>query len=160
MVNVEFACLDFFSLFSYTDIMFVTIPSKNMLEFNLTNEKLILFSAKALQVKVMVDFFITELKKVSRCLNENSSFCWGRRGWSKASSLPRFRIQTMWSQCEIISQMTRRFWTSIRATSSDCRLWRVWRKVRSSDTRFTHWQNFCDFSCKGEEHTSPLKMLT
>ena len=59
-----------FSIFppfpSYADIMFVTIPSKNMLEFNLTNEKLILFSAKAPQVKTMIDFFITELKRVSR----------------------------------------------------------------------------------------------
>lgn len=35
-----------------------------MLEFNLTNEKLILFSAKAPQVKHMIDFFLTELKKV------------------------------------------------------------------------------------------------
>ncbi|XP_076864017.1 unconventional myosin-XV [Brachyhypopomus gauderio] len=51
--------------YSYTDIMFVTIPSKNMLEFNLTNEKLILFSAKAPQVKTMIDYFITELKKDS-----------------------------------------------------------------------------------------------
>ncbi|XP_051789441.1 unconventional myosin-XV [Erpetoichthys calabaricus] len=51
--------------YSYTDIMFVTIPSKNMLEFNLTNEKLILFSAKAPQVKNMIDYFITELKKDS-----------------------------------------------------------------------------------------------
>lgn len=49
--------------------MFVTIPSKNMLEFNLTNEKLILFSAKAPQVKTMIDHFITELKKVG---------CYGR----------------------------------------------------------------------------------
>uniref|UniRef100_A0A3B1JBW7 SH3 domain-containing protein n=1 Tax=Astyanax mexicanus TaxID=7994 RepID=A0A3B1JBW7_ASTMX len=54
-----------FSDSSYTDIMFVTIPSKNMLEFNLTNEKLILFSAKAPQVKTMIDYFITELKKDS-----------------------------------------------------------------------------------------------
>lgn len=35
-----------------------------MLEFNLTNEKLILFSAKAPQVKHMIDYFLTELKKV------------------------------------------------------------------------------------------------
>lgn len=55
----------FLSTYSYTDIMFVTIPSKNMLEFNLTNEKLILFSAKAPHVKTMIDYFITELKKVS-----------------------------------------------------------------------------------------------
>lgn len=49
---------------SYSDILFVSIPSKNMLEFNLTNEKLILFSAKAPQVKHMIDHFLTELKKV------------------------------------------------------------------------------------------------
>ncbi len=54
--------------YSYTDIMFVSIPSKNMLEFNLTNEKLILFSAKAPQVKTMIDYFITELKKVTSLL--------------------------------------------------------------------------------------------
>ncbi|XP_029433068.1 unconventional myosin-XV [Rhinatrema bivittatum] len=51
--------------YSYTDIMFVTIPSKNMLEFNLTNEKLILFSCKAPQVKTIIDYFITDLKKDS-----------------------------------------------------------------------------------------------
>lgn len=44
--------------------MFVTIPSENMLEFNLTNEKLILFSAKAPQVKHLIDTFINEIKKV------------------------------------------------------------------------------------------------
>uniref|UniRef100_A0A3B3ULS8 Myosin XVA n=1 Tax=Poecilia latipinna TaxID=48699 RepID=A0A3B3ULS8_9TELE len=49
----------------YSDILFVSIPSKNMLEFNLTNEKLILFSAKAPQVKHMIDYFLTELKKDS-----------------------------------------------------------------------------------------------
>ncbi|XP_069005770.1 unconventional myosin-XV [Embiotoca jacksoni] len=51
--------------YSYSDILFVSIPSKNMLEFNLTNEKLILFSARALQVKHMIDYFLTELKKDS-----------------------------------------------------------------------------------------------
>uniref|UniRef100_A0A087XND3 Myosin XVA n=1 Tax=Poecilia formosa TaxID=48698 RepID=A0A087XND3_POEFO len=51
--------------YSYSDILFVSIPSKNMLEFNLTNEKLILFSAKAPQVKHMIDYFLTELKKDS-----------------------------------------------------------------------------------------------
>lgn len=35
-----------------------------MLEFNLTNEKLILFSAKAPQVKHLIDTFINEIKKV------------------------------------------------------------------------------------------------
>jgi hypothetical protein len=49
---------------SYADILFVTIPSENMLEFNLTNEKLILFSAKAPQVKHLIDTFITEIKQV------------------------------------------------------------------------------------------------
>ncbi|XP_055507878.1 unconventional myosin-XV [Leucoraja erinacea] len=51
--------------YSYTDILFVTIPSENMLDFNLTNEKLILFSSKAPQIKNMIDYFITELKKDS-----------------------------------------------------------------------------------------------
>uniref|UniRef100_A0A3P8UMA2 Uncharacterized protein n=1 Tax=Cynoglossus semilaevis TaxID=244447 RepID=A0A3P8UMA2_CYNSE len=35
-----------------------------MLEFNLTNEKLILFSAKAPQVKHLIDTFISEIKRV------------------------------------------------------------------------------------------------
>ncbi|XP_023677819.2 unconventional myosin-XV isoform X2 [Paramormyrops kingsleyae] len=68
MVKSSASAQEFFRVlrpYSYTDIMFVTIPSKNMLEFNLTNEKLILFSAKAPQVKAMIDFFITELKKDS-----------------------------------------------------------------------------------------------
>ncbi|XP_063788896.1 unconventional myosin-XV [Pseudophryne corroboree] len=51
--------------YSYTDIMFVTVLSKNMLEFNLTNEKLILFSSRSSQVKSMIDCFLTELKKDS-----------------------------------------------------------------------------------------------
>lgn len=37
-----------------------------MLEFNLTNEKLILFSAKAPQVKHLIDAFISEIKKAWR----------------------------------------------------------------------------------------------
>lgn len=49
---------------SYADVLFVTTPSRNMLEFNLCSEKLILFSPKAPQVKAMVDHFITELRKV------------------------------------------------------------------------------------------------
>uniref|UniRef100_A0A3B3TDM0 Myosin XVA n=1 Tax=Paramormyrops kingsleyae TaxID=1676925 RepID=A0A3B3TDM0_9TELE len=65
MVKSSASAQEFFRVLRYTDIMFVTIPSKNMLEFNLTNEKLILFSAKAPQVKAMIDFFITELKKDS-----------------------------------------------------------------------------------------------
>lgn len=53
---------------SYPDVLFVTTPSRNMLEFNLRSEKLILFSPKAPQVKVMVDHFITELRKVGGAL--------------------------------------------------------------------------------------------
>nr|XP_023670818.1 unconventional myosin-XV-like [Paramormyrops kingsleyae] len=71
MVKSSAADLDYFRVlrpYSYTDIMFLTIPSRNMLEINLTNEKLILFSPKASQVKAMVDFFITELKKDSDCV--------------------------------------------------------------------------------------------
>ncbi|NXB66953.1 MYO15 protein, partial [Struthidea cinerea] len=52
--------------YSYPDVLFVTTPSRNMLEFNLRSEKLILFSPKAPQVKVMVDHFITELRKDSQ----------------------------------------------------------------------------------------------
>ncbi|KAF1397876.1 Unconventional myosin-XV, partial [Spheniscus humboldti] len=52
--------------YSYADVLFVTTPSRNMLEFNLHSEKLILFSPKAPQVKAMVDHFITELRKDSQ----------------------------------------------------------------------------------------------
>lgn len=62
--------LRFFS--SYADILFVTIPSENMLEFNLTNEKLILFSAKAPQVKHLIDTFINEIKKAQSTHTHNS----------------------------------------------------------------------------------------
>ncbi|XP_026264502.2 unconventional myosin-XV [Urocitellus parryii] len=51
--------------YSFADILFVTMPSPNMLEFNLASEKVILFSARAHQVKTMVDDFILELKKDS-----------------------------------------------------------------------------------------------
>ncbi|KAM9693550.1 unconventional myosin-XV [Trichechus inunguis] len=51
--------------YSFADILFVTIPSQNMLEFNLASEKVILFSARAHQVKTLVDDFIMELKKDS-----------------------------------------------------------------------------------------------
>ncbi|XP_013926207.1 PREDICTED: unconventional myosin-XV-like [Thamnophis sirtalis] len=50
----------------YSELLFVTIPSKNMLEFNLVHEKLILFSPKAVQVKALIDHFIMELKKDSQ----------------------------------------------------------------------------------------------
>lgn len=57
---------------SYADVLFVATPSRNMLEFNLSSEKLILFSPKAPQVKAMVDHFITELRKVG-----DTSWGWG-----------------------------------------------------------------------------------
>ncbi|XP_040927699.1 unconventional myosin-XV [Betta splendens] len=68
MVKSGSTASDYFKVlrpYSYSDILFVSIPSSNMLEFNLTNEKLILFSAKAPQVKHMIDHFLTELKKDS-----------------------------------------------------------------------------------------------
>ncbi|XP_041673445.1 unconventional myosin-XV [Cheilinus undulatus] len=68
MVRSSSTAPDYFRVlrpYSYSDILFVSIPSKNMLEFNLTNEKLILFSAKAPQVKHMIDHFLTEIKKDS-----------------------------------------------------------------------------------------------
>uniref|UniRef100_A0A3Q1H7Z5 Myosin XVA n=1 Tax=Acanthochromis polyacanthus TaxID=80966 RepID=A0A3Q1H7Z5_9TELE len=68
MVKSSSTASDYFRVLSYSDILFVSIPSKNMLEFNLTNEKLILFSAKAPQVKHMIDYFLTELKKVREVL--------------------------------------------------------------------------------------------
>uniref|UniRef100_A0A3B4GXA4 Unconventional myosin-XV-like n=1 Tax=Pundamilia nyererei TaxID=303518 RepID=A0A3B4GXA4_9CICH len=67
MVKSSSSASDYFRVLRpyYSDILFVSIPSKNMLEFNLTNEKLILFSAKAPHVKHMTDYFLTELKKDS-----------------------------------------------------------------------------------------------
>uniref|UniRef100_A0A8C3LWA9 Uncharacterized protein n=1 Tax=Chrysolophus pictus TaxID=9089 RepID=A0A8C3LWA9_CHRPC len=53
-------------VYSYADVLFVATPSRNMLEFNLSSEKFILFSPKAPQVKAMVDHFITELRKDSQ----------------------------------------------------------------------------------------------
>lgn len=50
----------------------MTIPSQNMLEFNLASEKVILFSARAHQVKTLVDDFILELKKVRVLLQGRS----------------------------------------------------------------------------------------
>ncbi|KAJ3615018.1 hypothetical protein NHX12_018586, partial [Muraenolepis orangiensis] len=67
-VKSSAAAPDYFRVlqsYTYADILFVTIPSDNMLEFNLANEKLILFSAKAPQVKHLIDTFITEIKKDS-----------------------------------------------------------------------------------------------
>ncbi|XP_047189847.1 unconventional myosin-XV [Scophthalmus maximus] len=67
-VKSSAAAPDYFRVlrpYTYADILFVTIPSTNVLEFNLTNEKLILFSAKAPQVKHLIDTFISEIKRDS-----------------------------------------------------------------------------------------------
>ncbi|XP_069666522.1 unconventional myosin-XV [Haliaeetus albicilla] len=64
--NVHGEQLRVLRAYSYADVLFVTTPSRNMLEFNLRSEKLILFSPKAPQVKAMVDHFITELRKDSQ----------------------------------------------------------------------------------------------
>ncbi|XP_014791652.1 PREDICTED: unconventional myosin-XV [Calidris pugnax] len=64
--NVPGEQLRVLRMYSYADVLFVTTPSRNMLEFNLRSEKLILFSPKASQVKAMVDQFITELRKDSQ----------------------------------------------------------------------------------------------
>ncbi|XP_055661266.1 LOW QUALITY PROTEIN: unconventional myosin-XV [Falco peregrinus] len=64
--NVPGEQLRVLRVYSYADVLFVTTPSRNMLELNLRSEKLILFSPKAPQVKAMVDHFITELRKDSQ----------------------------------------------------------------------------------------------
>ncbi|XP_023814203.1 unconventional myosin-XV-like [Oryzias latipes] len=76
-VKSSTAAPDYFRVlrpYSYADILFVTIPSENMLEFNLINEKLILFSAKASQVKHLVDTFINEIKKDSNYVIAERNF--------------------------------------------------------------------------------------
>ncbi|ROI62435.1 Unconventional myosin-XV [Anabarilius grahami] len=76
-VKSSTAAPDYFRVlrpYSYTDILFVTIPSQNMLEFNLMNEKLILFSAKAPQIKQMIDLFISHLKKDSEYVVAERNF--------------------------------------------------------------------------------------
>lgn len=59
------------------------MPSRNMLEFNLISEKLILFSPKAAQVKAMIDYFITEIKKV------RSAWGWSRAEQSRGRGSQR-----------------------------------------------------------------------
>ncbi|XP_044203400.1 unconventional myosin-XV [Thunnus albacares] len=76
-VKSSAAAPDYFRVlrpYTYADILFVTIPSENMLEFNLTNEKLILFSAKAPQVKHLIDTFINEIKKDSNYVIAERNF--------------------------------------------------------------------------------------
>ncbi|XP_022593788.1 unconventional myosin-XV-like [Seriola dumerili] len=76
-VKSSAAAPDYFRVrrpYTYADILFVTIPSENMLEFNLTNEKLILFSAKAPQVKHLIDTFISEIKRDSNYVIAERNF--------------------------------------------------------------------------------------
>uniref|UniRef100_M4AM36 Myosin XVA n=1 Tax=Xiphophorus maculatus TaxID=8083 RepID=M4AM36_XIPMA len=79
----------------YADILFVTIPSENMLEFNLTNEKLILFSAKALQVKHLIDNFINEIKKDSDYVIAERNFVTDDRSMLSFHKGDIIRLQVM-----------------------------------------------------------------
>lgn len=141
-------------LCSYADILFVTIPSENMLEFNLTNEKLILFSAKAPQVKHLIDAFISEIKKVWRAhtlthkhthryvswLPQTGSWItntvtqiissWTHSIKCLAASCSTRRTQTMWSQSVTLWPKTTPCSSFTRVTSSGCRLWMDWKRVR------------------------------
>ncbi|XP_077381905.1 unconventional myosin-XV [Festucalex cinctus] len=81
-VKSSAAAPDYFRVlgaYTYADILFVAIPSANMLEFNLSNEKLILFSAKAPQAKQLVDAFIGEIKKDSQYVIAERNFVAERR---------------------------------------------------------------------------------
>ncbi|TMS23524.1 Unconventional myosin-XV, partial [Larimichthys crocea] len=77
------------------DILFVTIPSENMLEFNLTNEKLILFSAKAPQVKHLIDTFISEIKKDSDYVIAERNFVTDDRAMLNFHKGDIIRLQVM-----------------------------------------------------------------
>ncbi|KAA0722587.1 Unconventional myosin-XV [Triplophysa tibetana] len=81
--------------YSYTDILFVTIPSQNMLEFNLMNEKLILFSAKAPQIKLMIDLFISHLKKDSEYVVAERNFITDERALLSFHKGDIIRLQAM-----------------------------------------------------------------
>ncbi|XP_027873817.1 unconventional myosin-XV [Xiphophorus couchianus] len=81
--------------YTYADILFVTIPSENMLEFNLTNEKLILFSAKALQVKHLIDNFINEIKKDSDYVIAERNFVTDDRSMLSFHKGDIIRLQVM-----------------------------------------------------------------
>ncbi|KAF6736431.1 Unconventional myosin-XV [Oryzias melastigma] len=97
-VKSSTAAPDYFRVlrpYSYADILFVTIPSENMLEFNLTNEKLILFSAKASQVKHLVDTFINEIKKDSDYVIAERNFVTDDRSMLVFHKGDIFRLQVM-----------------------------------------------------------------
>uniref|UniRef100_I3J548 Myosin XVA n=1 Tax=Oreochromis niloticus TaxID=8128 RepID=I3J548_ORENI len=81
--------------YTYADILFVTIPSENMLEFNLTNEKLILFSAKAPQVKHLIDAFINEIKKDSDYVIAERNFVTDDRSMLSFHKGDIIRLQVM-----------------------------------------------------------------
>ncbi|KAI3353346.1 hypothetical protein L3Q82_019878 [Scortum barcoo] len=81
--------------YTYADILFVTIPSENMLEFNLTNEKLILFSAKAPQVKHLIDTFISEIKKDSDYVIAERNFVTDDRSMLNFHKGDIIRLQVM-----------------------------------------------------------------
>ncbi|XP_069022746.1 unconventional myosin-XV-like [Embiotoca jacksoni] len=81
--------------YTYADILFVTIPSDNMLEFNLTNEKLILFSAKAPQVKHLIDSFINEIKKDSDYVIAERNFVTDNRSMLSFHKGDIIRLQVM-----------------------------------------------------------------
>ncbi|XP_015244993.1 PREDICTED: unconventional myosin-XV-like [Cyprinodon variegatus] len=97
-VKSSAAAPDYFRVlrpYTYADILFVTIPSENMLEFNLTNEKLILFSAKALQVKHLIDTFINEIKKDSDYVIAERNFVTDDRSMLSFHKGDIIRLQVM-----------------------------------------------------------------
>ncbi|KAK5899254.1 hypothetical protein CesoFtcFv8_008750 [Champsocephalus esox] len=97
-VKSSAAAPDYFRVlrpYTYADILFVTIPSENMLEFNLTNEKLILFSAKAPQVKHLIDTFINEIKKDSDYVIAERNFVTDDRSMLSFHKGDIIRLQVM-----------------------------------------------------------------
>uniref|UniRef100_H3C0T6 Myosin XVA n=1 Tax=Tetraodon nigroviridis TaxID=99883 RepID=H3C0T6_TETNG len=97
-VKSSAAAPDYFRVlrpYTYADILFVTIPSENMLEFNLTNEKLILFSAKAPQVKHLIDTFINEIKKDSEYVIAERNFVTDDRSMLSFHKSDMIRLQVM-----------------------------------------------------------------
>ncbi|XP_056890902.1 unconventional myosin-XV [Takifugu flavidus] len=97
-VKSSAAAPDYFRVlrpYTYADILFVTIPSENMLEFNLTNEKLILFSAKAPQVKHLIDTFINEIKKDSEYVIAERNFVTDDRSMLSFHKSDIIRLQVM-----------------------------------------------------------------
>ncbi|XP_040893261.1 unconventional myosin-XV [Toxotes jaculatrix] len=97
-VKSSAAAPDYFRVlrpYTYADILFVTIPSENMLEFNLTNEKLILFSAKAPQVKHLIDTFISEIKRDSDYVIAERNFVTDDRSMLSFHKGDIIRLQVM-----------------------------------------------------------------